>query len=205
MGIIIFGRTQVRSQIWRSINDFIIVFFITELCFLMYPYWVWFSPVISTLKMYEIKVPNSIYQLSYRLYNSTHKKMQTGLQSYKAICVLYVWQKIFPEQNRLIPIDGEPQTNVLQGVLLCLQIDTLQPGLKEDIGLSQMLASNMIERKEKNKICTICARAFGCISDLKRHGLTHTGEKRHQCNICGKAFSRRDHVLRHCNVVHTVK
>lgn len=46
-------------------------------------------------------------------------------------------------------------------------------------------------------VCPYCRRAFGTLSRLGRHVLTHTGERPFKCNRCPSDFNRKEALTMH--------
>ncbi|VDM05706.1 unnamed protein product [Schistocephalus solidus] len=50
--------------------------------------------------------------------------------------------------------------------------------------------------------CHICKADFTQRSNLQRHALKHIGFKPFECRVCMKAYYRKDHLMRHMEMVH---
>ncbi|BFF95908.1 uncharacterized protein DMAD_13213 [Drosophila madeirensis] len=50
--------------------------------------------------------------------------------------------------------------------------------------------------------CSVCKKAFGSLSGLRQHDITHTTERQHKCGICERVFKRRNGLSQHIKGYH---
>ncbi|VVD00313.1 unnamed protein product, partial [Leptidea sinapis] len=56
--------------------------------------------------------------------------------------------------------------------------------------------------KARNKVCTICGRAFSTNRILQNHVRTHTGERPYQCDFCASTFIQKIALVTHLKSIH---
>lgn len=50
--------------------------------------------------------------------------------------------------------------------------------------------------------CRVCAKRFGTLRELNRHGIAHLGNKQYECGVCLKGFNVLYHLKQHTKVMH---
>lgn len=53
------------------------------------------------------------------------------------------------------------------------------------------------QNKKLKPKCAICFRNFVCVTTMKRHLVTHTGEKPFSCKVCGKQYTQKGNLRVH--------
>jgi len=101
--------------------------------------------------------------------------------------------------------------------VMASDVDVSNGFVKNGTSLPYIIETNKSgSRKRSSKIlpeCAICGKKFVCVTTMKRHLVTHTGERPFNCKICGKQYTQKGNLRVHerthnnyrpfeCNICH---
>merc|ERR1719225_1905413 len=89
--------------------------------------------------------------------------------------------------------------------------------VKNGTSLPYVIETNKSGNKKRSSkilpVCGICGKKFVCVTTMKRHLVTHTGERPFNCKVCGKQYTQKGNLRVHerthrndrpfeCNICH---
>jgi len=89
--------------------------------------------------------------------------------------------------------------------------------VKNGASLPYVIDTNKSGNRKKNSklvpVCGVCGKKFVCVTTMKRHLVTHTGERPFNCKVCGKQYTQKGNLRVHerthrnerpfeCNICH---
>jgi len=103
------------------------------------------------------------------------------------------------------------------GTVMASDAEVSNGFVKNGTSLPYVIETNKSgNRKRSSKIlpvCGICGKKFVCVTTMKRHLVTHTGERPFNCKVCGKQYTQKGNLRVHerthrndrpfeCNICH---
>lgn len=101
--------------------------------------------------------------------------------------------------------------------VMASEVEVSNGFVKNGTSLPYVIETNKSgNRKRSSKIlpvCGICGKKFVCVTTMKRHLVTHTGERPFNCKVCGKQYTQKGNLRVHerthrndrpfeCNICH---
>jgi len=112
---------------------------------------------------------------------------------------------------------GSCSTPQFTGTVMASDAEVTNGFVKNGTSLPYVIETNKSgNRKRSSKIlpvCGICGKKFVCVTTMKRHLVTHTGERPFNCKVCGKQYTQKGNLRVHerthrndrpfeCNICH---
>jgi len=114
---------------------------------------------------------------------------------------------------------GVVATNIIgQDTVTAQECEVTNGFVKNGTSLPYIIeTSNSAGNKKRSSkilpVCGICGKKFVCVTTMKRHLVTHTGERPFNCKVCGKQYTQKGNLRVHerthrndrpfeCNICH---
>lgn len=112
----------------------------------------------------------------------------------------------------------EPSSNAAPPqTFMASHVEVSNGFVKNGTSLPYVIETNKSGNKKRSSkilpVCGICGKKFVCVTTMKRHLVTHTGERPFNCKVCGKQYTQKGNLRVHerthrndrpfeCNICH---
>lgn len=114
--------------------------------------------------------------------------------------------------------EGETSNNAAPPqTFMASHVEVSNGFVKNGTSLPYVIETNKSGNKKRSSkilpVCGICGKKFVCVTTMKRHLVTHTGERPFNCKVCGKQYTQKGNLRVHerthrndrpfeCNICH---